>query len=823
MSDTRVDLYLEWEQALNEPEVDSTVVAGLETKARDMGIDLWQINNIMLNGLTAASFDPNLHPRGRDGKFIETLGFVRLFDFVDKKGTRHSEASGRVKSIKPDERNPGNPNVEVTLDDGSSVVVKPSQVASGPATKARLSNREIQEFEGRSDSIAVAERARFREESGETEDRPFKNLSDEKLEQAYRTTVDRLTGDIDPQLLESLELDVEYFREEFDRRGLPRTPRKLDPEGDILDQYKAGVLYSRTGADDYGREAASLMSDDELTEAIAWKEQKVADNLGLSSVADLSVLQREQERRGGSEVGGDRPFENLSDAELQKNYADTVERLVGDIDDPQLVESLGLDVEYFHDEFKARGLTRGEAGDRPFRDLSDDELRQTYQNTVDAALGDIDPQLVESLGLDAEYLREEMESRGLPRREAPAPRPPGPRAFGEEGDLEPAFESGVPTSIRDAYFAYQAAERDRGVQDRDLLDLDDWVESGSPAGGAQAPEQPGPVREKFERTNYVESRDVGNLMVGDEIILPGDMPGVVESFEFPGDRPDSVIVHTDNGTYHGKTGDVLPSYRDGDNDINQIGEPVTVEPGELGSKDNPIKTADPLEAVTALHEGKYVELETVDQVSTLLDELARIANEAKEAGEKAPNYDLCLVSVPNTNLFCAESKGIPRIEMPQLGGVPTPGSRADSLPKNDAGEVDIGPAFVRHLREKGVNVEESRKMASHLKASQSELVGTKVGGMMKWMEGGTDLANNTIRESSIFVTRDGYVVDGHHRWAAVVGLDAQEGGLDELDMPVREIDMDILDVLKEANDFAIDFGVPPKGTGAPGAAPGVAV
>jgi len=809
MSDVRVDLYLEWEQALNEPEVDSTVVAGLESKARDMGIDLWQINNIMLNGLTAASFDPNLHPRGRDGKFIETLGFVRLFDFVDKKGTRHSEASGRVKSIKPDERNPGSPDVEVTLDDGSSVVVKPSQVATAPRSKARLrletpegdtspaaearrsidqlfaedpplSDRQIQEFEGRRDPEALYEKAKNRIDAalnsdyskpsdeqieawatelrdlrpdgvGAESDRPFRNLSDAELRKTYADTVDRAVGDIDPQLAESLGLDAEYLREEFEARSLPRSEGL--PEG---------------GA-------------------------------------------------------GDRPFENLSDTELQKNYADTVERLVGDIDDPQLVESLGLDVEYFHDEFKARGLTRGEAGDRPFRDLSDDELRQTYQNTVDAALGDIDPQLVESLGLDAEYLREEMAARGLTRGGAPERRPPGPRAFGEEGDLEETFQVGVPTSIRDSYFAYQAAERDRGVQDRDLLDLDDWVEAGSPTGGAQAPEQPGPVREKFDRTNYVESRDVGNLMVGDEIILPGDMPGVVESFEFPGDRPDSVIVHTDNGTYHGKTGDVLPSYRDGDNDINQIGEPVTVEPGELGSKDNPIKTADPLEAVTALHEGKYVELETVDQVSTLLDELARIANEAKEAGEKAPNYDLCLVSVPGTNLFCAESKGIPRIEMPQLGGVPTPGSRADALPKNDAGEVDIGPAFVRHLREKGVNVEESRRMASHLKASQSELVGTKVGGMMKWMEGGTDLANNTIRESSIFVTRDGYVVDGHHRWAAVVGLDAQEGGLDELDMPVREIDMDILDVLKEANDFAIDFGVPPKGTGAPGAAPGVAV
>ena len=236
MSDVRVDLYLEWEQALNESEVDSTVVAGLETKARDMGIDLWQINNIMLNGLTAASFDPNLHPRGRDGKFIETLGFVRLFDFVDKKGTRHSEASGRVKSIKPDDRNPGSPDVEVTLDDGSSVVVKPSQVATAPRSKARLSNREIQEFEGRSDPIAVAERARFREESGETEDRPFENLSDAELQQTYANTVDRLVGDIDdPQLIESLGLDVEYIRDEFEARGLSRREEGDRPFRNLTD------------------------------------------------------------------------------------------------------------------------------------------------------------------------------------------------------------------------------------------------------------------------------------------------------------------------------------------------------------------------------------------------------------------------------------------------------------------------------------------------------------------------------------------------------------------------------------------------------------
>ena len=245
---------------------------------------------------------------------------------------------------------------------------------------------------------------------------------------------------------------------------------------------------------------------------------------------------------------------------------------------------------------------------------------------------------------------------------------------------------------------------------------------------------------------------------------------------------------------------------------NAIGKTVTVPNGEEGSKTNPIKTSDPLTAVTALQEGKYVELETIEQVGTLLDQLAFIANEAKANGTKAKNYDLCLVSVPKTNLFCAEAKGIPRIQMPQLGGVPVPGSQADKLPKNGDGEVDIGPAFMEHLRGKGVTVTEIRKPAGFLKASQSELVGTKVAGMMAAMESGNQKAIDGIRESAIFTTTDNYVVDGHHRWAAVVGLDVSDGTpIGDIDMPVRQIDMDILEVLDEANKFAVDFGIAPKG------------
>ena len=252
---------------------------------------------------------------------------------------------------------------------------------------------------------------------------------------------------------------------------------------------------------------------------------------------------------------------------------------------------------------------------------------------------------------------------------------------------------------------------------------------------------------------------------------------------------------------------------------NPIGVPTTAIPGEPGSKSNPIRTSDVEEAATLLHQGKHVELETVEQVSTLLDRLAEIAQEAEAAGAKAPNYDLCLVSVPKTNLFCAESKGVPRIQMPQMSGLPEPGSPADRLPKKSSGSVDISDLFVAHLRAQGINVLETRKPAAFLKASQSELVGVKVAGMMKAMKSGNERAIQGIRESSIFVTSDGYVVDGHHRWAAVVGLDAADGGiLGDLDMPVRLIDMSILDVLEEANMFARRMGIKQKGTSGIGAA-----
>ena len=219
-------------------------------------------------------------------------------------------------------------------------------------------------------------------------------------------------------------------------------------------------------------------------------------------------------------------------------------------------------------------------------------------------------------------------------------------------------------------------------------------------------------------------------------------------------------------------------------------------------------------AVTALKGGGDVVLKSVKEVNTAIEEIHKFANEAKKSGEKV-NLNLCKVSVPGTNLFCGESlkgddgKPIPRSEMPQLAGFPVKGSTVDdekNFPKDKAGEVNVGEAFVQSLLKKGVKTEDLDQPASSLKASQSELKGSNVAFMMS-PEGQKAVG---LDENSIFVSRDGYVIDGHHRWAAKIGLDAKDGKFGDTKIKTRRIDMDIKDVLKAANKFTKEIGIAPK-------------
>ena len=216
---------------------------------------------------------------------------------------------------------------------------------------------------------------------------------------------------------------------------------------------------------------------------------------------------------------------------------------------------------------------------------------------------------------------------------------------------------------------------------------------------------------------------------------------------------------------------------------------------------------------------------TLDQVSPLerekisakIDDLAKMGAEAKAKGEKAPNYNLCKVTIPGTNLYCEGNKGIDRADMPQFKGTPRPGSPADKLPKDENGEADTEEFFKKMLNDKGIKVSEPTAVpADRLKATQSELVGVKVAGMSKVLDNPDHPAYKKIT-APIYVSNDGYVLDGHHRWAAVVAHNAAHPDK-QIDMNVRVIDQPIKPLVKTSNDFAEHIGIRAKAadTGAGG-------
>ena len=193
------------------------------------------------------------------------------------------------------------------------------------------------------------------------------------------------------------------------------------------------------------------------------------------------------------------------------------------------------------------------------------------------------------------------------------------------------------------------------------------------------------------------------------------------------------------------------------------------------------------------------------EISMRIDKLAELTKQAKEKGEAAPNFNLCKVTVPGTNLYCEGNAGIPREEMPQFKGKPTPGSPASKMPVDASGEVDTEPMFKKMLKEKGIKTVETEIPSDALKATQSELVGSKVAGMAKALEKDPNHPGIT---APIYVSRDGFVIDGHHRWAAVTSAAIQAGK--PANMKVIVIDMDIKDAIPLANSFAEEIGVAAK-------------
>jgi len=256
----------------------------------------------------------------------------------------------------------------------------------------------------------------------------------------------------------------------------------------------------------------------------------------------------------------------------------------------------------------------------------------------------------------------------------------------------------------------------------------------------------------------------------------------------------------------------------------QSGQPQSAEtppPGKLSPMDFKTSAEKPKKVGTDdmrlknLMPGIDTSTKTLDQVTpierqavaTKIDDLVAMTQQSKAKGEKPKYFNLCDVTIPGTNLYCNGNLGIDRNDMPQFKGKARPGSPADKLPKNENGEVDTEEFFKQMLDKKGIKVSEPQAVPpDRLKATQMNLVGDKVAGMEQGLEANPQDPNLT---APIYVSNDGYVLDGHHRWAAIVGYNAKHPDK-PLAMNVRVIDQPIKPLVGMSNEFADNMGIEKK-------------
>jgi hypothetical protein len=244
----------------------------------------------------------------------------------------------------------------------------------------------------------------------------------------------------------------------------------------------------------------------------------------------------------------------------------------------------------------------------------------------------------------------------------------------------------------------------------------------------------------------------------------------------------------------------------------RLGNPVRWDPK---SRREVVQVKTVEEAYEEIAKGNLVEMESLQDAFTIVEKMGEYVKEVSEkTGEKPKNLNFCQISVPGTNLFCGASvatdkypDGVPRAEMPQLSGIPEEGSKASKLARVDEeGNVDISKSLIEKLAKSGIGTKEMEVSASSLKASQSELKGKTVSFFL------TPKGQKILDDDSavIFISKDGYVIDGHHRWAGKVFQDLKDGKTGDVKMRVKVIDMPIMEILDAALDHSDDMGIKRK-------------
>jgi len=145
--------------------------------------------------------------------------------------------------------------------------------------------------------------------------------------------------------------------------------------------------------------------------------------------------------------------------------------------------------------------------------------------------------------------------------------------------------------------------------------------------------------------------------------------------------------------------------------------------------------------------------------------------------------DLSLVHISGHKIFDGENLGLARDEMPQV-------------PRKDQAE------FLREMRSQNIAVTPESVDPKTLKPAQKEILASRSGMLYDKLKDGSYENTGAGR---LLVSSDGFVIDGHHRWAALVA--------DSFDNPRRKtkivrVDLPASKLIPIAHDFGerMDIG-----------------
>lgn len=120
-----------------------------------------------------------------------------------------------------------------------------------------------------------------------------------------------------------------------------------------------------------------------------------------------------------------------------------------------------------------------------------------------------------------------------------------------------------------------------------------------------------------------------------------------------------------------------------------------------------------------------------------------------------------------------------KIEMPKAGNL---GFKRKEMPQVEGKNI---PKFLDFLKSEGVKYTEKSIDSKKLRPTQSQFNQDKIQSMIDSID--------TKKQHPIMVSKDGYVIDGHHRWLAHYNLGRK--------MPVVEINLGIEEALDKMHDF----------------------